>query len=75
MRQKGGGSVNPTVNQFLNNTSSLRVQGSMSLQPLHGNCSKRPLAARDEAELLNESPLQKRVRRKCNSTVKTTLFK
>ena len=36
--QKGGGSDNPTVAQFINTTSSLRAQGSVSIHPLRVSC-------------------------------------
>lgn len=40
-RQSGGGSDNPTVARFISGTSSLRVQGSLALQPLRGNCRRK----------------------------------
>lgn len=60
-RQRGRGSDNPTVSQFLNSTASLRVQGSLALQPFRGNSTRK----RKPIDLSNcEEPLQKRKRRK-----------
>ena len=42
-RSSGGWNDNPTVSQSLNNTVSIRMQGSMSLKQIHGNCRKRPV--------------------------------
>ena len=40
-RYKGGRSDNPSVKEFTDNTISLRVQGSVALEPLRGNCSRK----------------------------------
>ena len=58
-RQKGGGSDHSTVAQFINTTSSLRAQGSVSIHPLRGNCRKRPMAPTDEAQFLKYTPIPK----------------
>ena len=58
-RQKGGGSDNPTVSQFIASTSSLRVQGSVSVQPLRGNCRRKRTKIDVAAEC---EPLPKRRR-------------
>ena len=61
-RQRGGGSDNPNVSQFLSGTSSLRVQGSIALQPLRGNSRQYKRIA--EKDLIAEStPLPKRKRK------------
>ena len=53
---KGGRSDNPSVKEFIDNSVSLRVQGSAALEPLRGNCSRkrqhRPLQ-------VDETPLPK----------------
>ena len=58
-RYKGGRSDNPSVKEFIDNSVSLRVQGSAALEPLRGNCSRkrqhRPLQ-------VDETPLPKRPR-------------
>ena len=56
---RGGRNDNPTVQQFIDNTVSLRVQGSAALDPVRGNCGKRPLE-----RAVDEEPLPKRPRRK-----------
>lgn len=50
---KGGCSDNPTVEQFIENTVSLRVQGSAAVNPVCGI-----------ERTLHEAPLPKRPRRK-----------
>ena len=42
-RAAGGRNENPTVQQFCENTITLRVQRSAALEPLCGNCRKRPV--------------------------------
>ena len=60
-RAAGGRCDNPTVRQFCHNTVSLRLQGSAALEPVRGNCGKRPTSSNfDVAEL--SKPLQKRLR-------------
>ena len=58
-RARGGRNDNPTVQQFIDNTVSLRVQGSAALDPVRGNCGKRPFEM-----TVDEEPLPKRPRRK-----------
>lgn len=58
-RARGGRNDNPTVRQFLDNTVSLRVQGSAALNPVRGNCGKRPIE-----KTADETPLPKRPRKK-----------
>lgn len=57
-RYKGGRNENPSVKEFLDNTVSLRVQGSAALEPLRGNCSRK----RNAIALVDEAPLPKRKR-------------
>ena len=60
-RAAGGRCDNPTVCQFCYNTVSLRLQGSAALEPVRGNCGKRPVCSNlDVVEL--SKPLQKRPR-------------
>ena len=56
----GGRNDNPTVKQFLDNTVSLRVQGSAALDPVRGNCRKR----RQTVPFIDETPLPKRKRKR-----------
>ena len=59
-RATGGRSDNPTVQQFCQNTVSLRVQGLAAMEPIRGNCRKRERCAID-ADSLGD-PLPKRPR-------------
>ena len=59
-RSCGGRNDNPTVQQFLKSTVSLRVQGSLALKHLRGNCRKRPL---DDNMVIENSSLPKRRRK------------
>lgn len=57
---KGGRSDNPTAKQCLQNAASLRLQGSLALDPIRGNCrQKRRLFAE---ETVDSTPLPKRSR-------------
>ena len=56
-RSCGGRNDNPTVQQFLKSTVSLRVQGSLALKHLRGNCRKRLL---DDNMVIDNSSLPKR---------------
>lgn len=59
-RYKGGRSSNPSVKEFLDNTISLRVQGSSALEPLRGNCKRKTLSPLT----VDDTPLPKRRRKK-----------
>ena len=59
-RYKGGRNENPSVKEFLDNTVSLRVQGSSALEPLRGNCSRK----RNAPMVIDSDPLPKRKRSK-----------
>ena len=58
-RACGGRNENPTVKQFMENTASLRVQGSSALEPARGNCRKR---GRDAHDAVDNTKLPKRKR-------------
>ena len=65
-RYKGRRSDNPSVKEFLDNTVSLRVQGSAALEPLRGNCNRKrklPLS-------VDDAPLPKRKRKGKNASNK-----
>ena len=62
-RAAGGRNENPTVKQFCDNTVSLRVQSSAALEPVRGNCRKRP----SNEQFVNNTPLPKRRRQARNS--------
>ena len=57
-RARGGRSDNPTVKQFLENTVSLRVQGSAALDPIRGNCRKKRRLCQEN--LIDDTPLHSR---------------
>lgn len=66
-RARGGRSDNPTIQRSLHNAGALRIQKSMALNPIRGNCRrKRQLFKdKDEKELVaeaNSMPLPKRAR-------------
>ena len=58
-RSHGGRCDNPTVEDFLYNTTSLRLQGSLVKDPVRGNCRRRNC---EQAELIDNTPLPKRKR-------------
>ena len=61
-RARGGRSDNPTVQRSLTNASALRIQKSVALQPVRGNCSrKRALfSSSEEMTVIDSEPLPKR---------------
>ena len=59
-RYKGGYGDNPSVQEFLDNTVSIRVQGSAALEPLRGNCTRK----RKLPLMVDDTPLPKRKRKK-----------
>ena len=59
-RMRGGYNENPNVKSFLYGTSSLRVQGSLALDPVRGNCRR----GRKRKEIpVDNTPLLKRRRK------------
>ena len=58
-RYKGGWNDNPSVKEFMDNTVSLRIQGSAALEPLRGNCSRK---RQTEILQVDDNPLPKRSR-------------
>lgn len=56
-----GRNDNPSVNTFMHNTVSLRIQGSAALKPFRGNCRRRK---RSEIKPIpvDNTPLEKRRR-------------
>ena len=67
-RQRGGTNDNPNINQFLNNTSAIRVADSVVVAPSRGNCcrsqgKKRKHISPGDISVTNENePLPKRTR-------------
>ena len=40
-RARGGRNENPTIQQCVHNAAALRVQKSLALDPVRGNCSRK----------------------------------
>ena len=59
-RYRGGWNDNPSVKQYLDNATSLRVQSSAALEPLRGNTAKRRLSTNIT---MDNTPLTKRPRK------------
>ena len=57
-RCQGGHNDNPTVRDFLHNTTSLRLQGSLAKDPINGNCKSKHRV--DDQDVIDEAPLPKR---------------
>ena len=57
-RSFGGRCDNPTVKDFIYNTTSLRLQGALAKDPVRGNCRR----SREQVD--DSGPLPKRARRK-----------
>lgn len=59
-RARGGRNENPNLQQALANAAALRIQKSVALDPVRGNCRRKRHAV-DEATVISESvPLPKR---------------
>ena len=62
-RMSCGKNDNPNVQTFLQNTSSLRVQGSASMNPFRGNCRR---GKRKRDIIVDDTPLPKHTQRRKN---------
>ena len=60
-RTRGGRNENPNLKQCKINAAALRVQGSMALDPVRGNCRKRQMDI-DEPAVIDSTPLPNRKR-------------
>ena len=63
LRARGGRCENPTVQASLESAQSLRVQGSLAMQPVRGNSSRKRRLFHGQ-EIIDETPLPKRRRQK-----------
>jgi hypothetical protein len=63
-RASGGRCDNPTASNTLNSAQSLRVQGSLALQSVRGNCSHKRRLFADQQPVIDDTPLPKRPRQK-----------
>lgn len=61
-RARGGRNENPNLQQCIHNASALRVQKSMALDPVRGNCSRKRRLFGDEQPTIDNTPLPKRSR-------------
>ena len=62
-RSRGGRCDNPTVKDFVYNTTSLRLQGALAKDPVRGNCRRRNC---EQADLIDSARLPKRKRHSAN---------
>ena len=60
-RARGGRNENPTVQQSLHNAVAIRVQKSMVLDPVRGNCGRKRRLF--QTETIDDTPWQKRRRK------------
>ncbi len=63
-RARGGRNENPNLQQCVHNAAALRVQKSMALDPVRGNCSRKRRLFGDEQPKIDATPLPKRKRAK-----------
>ena len=64
-RARGGRNEHPNLQQCMVNASALRVQKSVALDPVRGNCNRKRRLDFDEASVISESvPLPKRKRQR-----------
>ena len=61
-RARGGRNENPNLQQCLHNAAVLRVQKSMALDPVRGNCSRKRRLYGDQQPQIDSAPLPKRKR-------------
>ena len=62
VRAKGGRCENPTAKSTLESAQSLRVQGSLAMQPVRGNSSRKRRLFHEQ-DVIDDSPLPKRKRK------------
>ena len=61
-RARGGKKENPNLEQCVINAAALRVQGSVALDSVRGNCRRKRQLDIDEPTIINSKPLPKRKR-------------
>lgn len=69
-RMQGGRCDNPTVKSFLDNTRSLRSQGSQALKPFRGNCMRKRVLSTEDV-FADDTPMPKRKRSQCKTKYET----
>ena len=60
LRARGGRCDNPTVKSVIESAQSLRIQRSLALQPVRGNCSRKRCLFPEAEEVIDNEPLLKR---------------
>ena len=60
LRARGGRCQNPTVQACITSAQSIRVQGSMGMTPVSGNCSRKTRLF--PSEIIDDTPLAKKSR-------------
>ena len=60
--QGGGRNENPNIQQCMVNAAALRIQGSVALDPVRGNCRRKRHMEIDESSVIGCPPLPKRKR-------------
>lgn len=60
-RMKGGHNDNPSIKSFMENTASLRLQGSQALKPFRGNTMRKRVLSTEDI-FIDNTPLPKRRR-------------
>ena len=66
-RSRGGRNEHPNLQQCMTNAGALRMQGSIALDPVRGNSSRKRWINNDESIAIDSTPLPKRKRR-CTDT-------
>ena len=61
-RTRGGRNENPNIQQCMVNAAALRIQGSVALDPVRGNCRRKRHMEIDESSVIDCPPLPKRKR-------------
>ena len=63
-RARGGRNEHPTLKQCVHNAAALRVQKSLALDPIRGNCRRKRLKYRADNDcIIDDTPLPKRKRK------------
>ena len=70
LRSKGRWCQNPSVSDCITSAQSIRVQRSMSMMPVRGNCARKKQLFPDGKENIDDAPLPKRRCARKKQTVK-----
>lgn len=66
LRSRGGWCQNPTVQACLTSAQTLRIQGSMAMMPVRGNSNRKCRVLKEVNDVIDNTPLPKRKRKKNN---------